>query len=85
VISGSIGFFTGRKKIVKDLSGDLYDIGLLYVDIDEEVIGNNNIIFTKTSNNLLGAGVFCLILAVMGFMWFRQVNDINYNKKSRLC
>jgi hypothetical protein len=57
----------------------LYDIGLLYVDIDEEVIGNNNKVFTKTSNNLLGAGVFCLILAVMGFMWFRQVNDINYN------
>jgi len=79
VISGSIGFFNGRKKIIKELSGDLYDIGLLYVDLDEEVIGNNTKLFTKLSNNLLGAGAMCLILAVMGFMWFRQVNDINYN------
>lgn len=79
LISSTIGFFAGKKKIVKDLSGDLYDIGLLYVDVDEEVIDNNDKVFTKISKNLLGAGLFCLVLAVMGFMWFRQVNDINYS------
>ncbi len=81
---GIFNYSKAKKKLLKVLSGDDYEVGLYYANKDDEVIGNGYKMFKQTRVGFIALGILGLVVTIpMGLISYNE-SPVDYNSLTEI-